>query len=133
MSDEEYASRARSYYQDFLPSRYQQIPNPEHFFTDLGQRIENQVQTTERALAGPDSPDEGFLQKVGRLNMARLRAGELVMAQEVYSIPPEIEQETEPDEESAKTTAMVGLLNNWQQAMWAMNDEAENTPTPPRR
>jgi len=133
MSDEEYASRARSYYRDFLPSRYQQIPNPEHFFTDLGQRIENQVQTAERALAGPDSPDEEFLQKVGRLKMARLRAGELVMAQEVYSIPPEIEQETEPNEESEKTTAMLGLLNDWQQAMWAMTDEAENTPAPPRR
>ena len=132
MSDLEYASRARSYYRDFLPGRYQQIPNPEHFFSDLGQRIEDQVQTTERQLAGPDSPDEGFLAKVGRLNMARLRAGELVMAQEVYSIPPETEQETEPDEESAKTTAMVGLLNNWQQAVWEMNDEAENTPTPHR-
>jgi len=132
MSDLEYASRARSYYRDFLPGRYQQIPNPEHFFSDLGQRIEDQVQTAERHLAGPDSPDEGFLQKVGRLNMARLRAAELVMAQEVYSIPPETEQETEPDEESAKTTAMVGLLNNWQQAVWEMNDEAENTPTPHR-
>jgi len=132
MSDLEYASRARSYYRDFLPGRYQQIPNPEHFFSDLGQRIEDQVQTAERALAGPDSPAEGFLQKVGRLNMARLRAAELVMAQEVYSIPPETEQETEPDEESEKTTAMVGLLNNWQQAVWEMNDEAENTPTPHR-
>jgi len=132
MSDLEYASRARSYYRDFLPGRYQQIPNPEHFFSDLGQRIEDQVQTAERQLAGPDSPGEGFLAKVGRLNMARLRAAELVMAQEVYSIPPETEQETEPDEESAKTTAMVGLLNNWQQAVWEMNDEAENTPTPHR-
>ncbi len=132
MSDLEYASRARSYYRDFLPGRYQQITNPERFFSDLGQRIEDQVQTTERQLAGPDSPDEGFLQKVGRLNMARLRAAELVMAQEVYSIPPETEQETEPDEESEKTTAMVGLLNNWQQAVWEMNDEAENTPTPHR-
>lgn len=133
MSDLEYASRARSYYRDFLPGRYQQIPNPEHFFSDLGKRIEDQVQTAERQLAGPDSPGEGFLQKVGRLNMARLRAGELVMAQEVYSIPPEIEQEPETDEESAKTTAMVGLLNDWQQAVWEMNDEAEITPTPPRR
>lgn len=132
MSDLEYASRARSYYRDFLPGRYQQILNPEHFFSDLGQRIEDQVQTAERQLAGPDSPGEGFIQKVGRLNMARLRAAELVMAQEVYSIPPETEQETEPDEESEKTTAMVGLLNNWQQAVWEMNDEAENTPTPHR-
>jgi len=133
MSDVEYASRARSYYRDFLPSRYQQIPNPEHFFTDLGQRIEDQVQTAERALAGSDSPDEGFLQKVGRLNMARLRAGELVMAQEVYSIPPEIDQDLETDEEAEKTTAMLGLLNGWQQAVWTMSDEAENTPAPPRR
>jgi len=133
MSDVEYASRARGYYQDFLPSRYQQIPNPEHFFTDLGQRIENQVQTAERALAGPDSPDEEFLQKVGRLNMARLRASELVMAQEVYSIPPEIETDPETDEEAEKTTAMLGLLNDWQQAVWAMSDEAESTSAPPRR
>ncbi len=67
MSDLEYASRARSYYRDFLPGRYQQIPNPEHFFSDLGQRIEDQVQTAERQLAGPDSPDEGFLAKVDQL------------------------------------------------------------------
>ncbi len=32
-------------------------------------RVEDQVQTTERALATPDGPGEGLLENVGRWNM----------------------------------------------------------------
>ena len=60
MSDMEYAGRARSYYGDLLPNRCRQVPDPERLFRELGMRVEDQVQTTERALAGPDRPVEGF-------------------------------------------------------------------------
>ncbi len=63
--------------------------------------------------------------------MARLRAGELVMAQEIYSIPPEIDQEPETDEEAEKTTTMVGLLNDWQQAVGDERRSGEHPDTPP--
>ncbi len=43
-------------------------------------RVEDQVQTTERALAGPDRPVEGFWRRWPVEHGARLRASEWVTA-----------------------------------------------------
>jgi len=80
MSDMEYAGRARSYYGDLLPNRCRQVPDPERLFRELGMRVEDQVQTTERALAGPDRPVEGFWRRWPVEHGARLRASEWVTA-----------------------------------------------------
>ena len=50
-----------------------------HLFGELGERAENQIQQLQDQLAGPDPPNETYLEKVGRLNMARLQAEEVVL------------------------------------------------------
>ena len=61
--------------------RFSQIQDPEKFFSDLGETVEFQIQDLQLHLAGPDpaTPEHG-LEKVGRLNMARLQAEEVVLA-----------------------------------------------------
>jgi len=92
-----YGGRARRHWQEHLPSRYQQISDPEAFFSDLGEQIEQQVQQLAAALAGPDPLEENYLEKVGRLNMARLRAEEQVLREMLPEPENDPESRTDPD------------------------------------
>ena len=85
-----YGRTAQAYWETYLPSRVAAIPRAEReaFFSQLGRDVEEQVVTLQPQLAGPDPAGEGFLEKVGRLNNARSRAEEMVMADLVY-LPPE--------------------------------------------
>ena len=75
----QYAAQARRHWQTHLPQRYRQLEDPDTFFTDLGEAIAQQIQDTARTIAGPDPDQETYLDKVGRLNMARLSAEDQVM------------------------------------------------------
>jgi hypothetical protein len=55
------------------------------------------VSSLASALAGPDLPEETYLQKVGRLNMARSQAAEQVLAEQVYSLAPEYDEVDQTD------------------------------------
>lgn len=76
-----YGQRVKTHYQRFLPTRYAQIPDPETHFSMLGSQIEDEISATEEQMVGSDPAGEDYLIKVGRLNMARMRAEELVLAQ----------------------------------------------------
>lgn len=89
----QYGTQARRHWQTHLPTRYAQIPDQETFFTVLGDDIGDQIAETASAMAGPDPTGETYLEKVGRLNMARLRAEEKVL------------REMLPDPETDLTTA----------------------------
>jgi hypothetical protein len=75
----QYGAQARRHWKTHLPDRYSQIPDPETFFAELGDQIAELIQATAMAIAGPDPTRETYLQKVGRLNMARLSAEEQVL------------------------------------------------------
>ena len=70
----QYGAQARRHWQEHLPDRYRQLDDPQSFFTDLGEQMAERVQELAAGLAGPDPVGEGYLDKVGRLNMARLTA-----------------------------------------------------------
>lgn len=48
-----------SHYQRFLPDQYARIPDPEAYFSTLGEEIEAQVNDLTTRLAGPDQLGEG--------------------------------------------------------------------------
>lgn len=87
-----YAKLAMSHWAATDPQRYQAIADPQTFFRELGETAETQIQELTQSLAGPDQPGEEYLDKVGRLNMARLQAEEVVLTDLVWISPP---QETE--------------------------------------
>ena len=80
-----YGRLARDHWKSTDPGRFSQIQDPEEFFSDLGETVEFQIQDLQLHLAGPDpaTPEHG-LEKVGRLNMARLQAEEVVLADLVW-------------------------------------------------
>jgi hypothetical protein len=80
-----YGTRAQEYWQTHLPSRYAQIDNPIAYFTTLGEEMAAQINSLALSLAGDDPAGEAYLQKVGRLNMARLQAEEQVIRE---MLPP---------------------------------------------
>lgn len=84
----QYGAMAQRHWERWLPQRFQSIPNPTEFFTDLGEQVWSQIDDLALQLAGNDQPDETYLAKVGRLTNARQRAEEIVLPEQVL-LPPE--------------------------------------------
>ena len=93
-----YGRLAMSHWQKTDPDRYQQIPDPAAFFTELGDRAEIEIQQLQDAIAGRDRPGETYLEKVGRLNMARLQAEERVLAELILIPTPSSSEQDEGNE-----------------------------------
>jgi hypothetical protein len=91
----QYGALAQRHWSRWLPRRYQEIPNPDSFFSTLGEEVATEIADLSLDLAGEDPPGEDYLAKLGRLNMARLRAEETVLQDRVL-LPPE---STEPEEQ----------------------------------
>lgn len=74
-----YGRQAQEHWQKWLPKRYSQLEDPTTFFTNLGEELSTQIQDLKWAIAGDDPVGEGYLEKLGRLNMAQLNAESDVM------------------------------------------------------
>lgn len=88
-----YGMQAQRTWQQASPTHYSQIPNPDEFFTQLGEQAAEQIAELQMKLAGPDPAGESYFEKVGRLNAAKNQAEEIV-SHELLS-PPETEDEDE--------------------------------------
>jgi hypothetical protein len=91
-----YGRLARDHMERYLPSRYAQIDNPDRYFSELEDEIGDRVRELQPILAGEAPPGEGWLEMVGRMNMARLMAEEVVFA-EMVLLPPEVDPEEGPE------------------------------------
>jgi hypothetical protein len=123
-----YGATARDYFRDYLPTRYSQIENPDEFFRDLGQQIQDQIVDLTPELAGEDPAGESYLEKVGRLNAAEQMAAERVMADLVYSQTPENDSEDLPEE----TTDYYGDLHQTIQDIHDLTSSALTDPDEPQ-
>ena len=83
-----YGAMAQSHWRTWLPNRYAKIEDPNAFFATLGVQVSDRIAVLELDLAGPDRPAEEFLARVGRRNMARMQAEELVLP-ELVLLPAE--------------------------------------------
>lgn len=93
-----YADIARQNWKTLAPSTYtqmQQEMNLEEHFQQIQEQAELMVQGLMFQYAGPDSPNEGYLQKVGRLEAAKKRAEETVR-QELLTPPQELWEQEVP-------------------------------------
>jgi hypothetical protein len=98
----QYGEQAMAHWQRWLPGRYDQIPNPRDFFTDLGQQVATQIAELSAELAGEDPPQEQYLEKVGRLNAARQRAEETILAEQILLPPEPGTQDSDPPGSSSQ-------------------------------
>jgi len=111
-----YGDMAISHWQRTDPARFQAIPESERvaFFTELGERAESEIRALADAIAGSDRPGETYLQKVGRLNQARLDAESEVL-REMILIPdpndPEIDETPATNIAAASDRAIQRLMD----------------------
>jgi hypothetical protein len=84
----QYGTMAQRHWARWLPERYAVIQDPASFFSALGEETAQQIADLALDLAGEDPPGEDYLVKVGRLNMARLQAEEIVLPEQIL-LPPE--------------------------------------------
>ncbi|MFD6504180.1 hypothetical protein [Streptomyces goshikiensis] len=74
-----FGAQMMRHWQAERPLAYQDLEEPEKYFTQLGKEIAEQVETRARSMAGAAPPQEGYLERLQRLNSARLGAeGEVV-------------------------------------------------------
>jgi hypothetical protein len=97
-----YGAMAQRHWARWLPERYAAIQDPSSFFSVLGDEVAQQIGDLSLDLAGGDPPGERYLEKVGRLNMARLQAEEIVLKDRVLLDPePEADpDQSDPDQEA---------------------------------
>lgn len=74
----EYARFARNAWETLTPARFEALEDPNRFFSDLGEQAELRVDELTRQMQGPDSPQEGTFEKIGRINAAKMRAEGIV-------------------------------------------------------
>lgn len=115
-----YGERALRHMAEHCPVRLATIEDQEGYFTALGEQIRAEVRELEETLAGPAPPGEGYLEQVGRMNMARLMAEERVFAELVW-VGPEPEPDEPPTDE---TGAFVGGRPGWEPLIPDMSDLA---------
>lgn len=131
-----YGSQAMTHWQRWLPTRYAEIPDPQAYFEDLGQQVQGQIVELSTQLAGEDPPGESYLEKVGRLNMARVQAEELVLREQVL-LPPEPEVDPEAAEEPPQRDPdgeWIPLTEDTTSPYWAqVRERAQETGQPPAR
>lgn len=114
-----YGQLAHDHWKSSDPARFAEIQDPLEFFSSLGQTVESQIQDLQLQLAGPDPANaESSLEKVGRLNMARLQAEEAVLAELVWLSPPPGEETLESEDPSRRY-----LFNK---AIWEAQNEGQD-------
>jgi hypothetical protein len=123
-----YGQMAKKHWAENLPTRYQELSNPESFFTDLGEVAAQQIQELEMTLAGPDLPAEEYLAKLGRLKAAHAQAEEMVLADTVW-LDPEVDAEQAFLDWAATAPWSQTQIGNWadQTQLEDADPEAEST------
>jgi hypothetical protein len=132
----QYAAQAQRHWQTFLPRRYATLSDPSSYFSTLGQQAAEQIEDRTRQLAGPDQPGEGYLDKLGRLNNAKMRAEEEILPQLIL-IDPGTDDPPASDEAIAATSPpdeWVPLVEDpthpyWQQVAEEEDALAEDPPS----
>ena len=106
---------AKKHWTEFRPIALAELPDSGEFFSTLGEQMEARIIDLTIQMEGSDSPGEGYLEKVGRLNAAKMQAEEIVLAETVYStVEGEEEDGTDPERFAALNEFHAALQN----AMW---------------
>ena len=94
-----YGQMAMDHWRKWLPNQLAEIPDPEMYFSTLGLEVAQAIDELADRLAGPGTPEETYLHRVGRLGEARMTA-ESEILREMVLLPPELETDREPEPEA---------------------------------
>lgn len=122
-----YGKFAQEAWRTTAPAEYALIPDPDQWFEALGEEAAQRVGELMMELAGPDPVGETYLEKVGRLNAAKMQAEEIVRA-EMLTPDPSVQEEPEEDEEEsgvARRLRIVQQLNREDREYWEEVDRLD--------
>ncbi len=105
-----YGRMAQTHWKEFRPEHIARITDPEPFFQRLGEEVEERIIELADALAGKDEPGEGYMEKLGRLNMARADAESQILREMVLLPSEEDELEEEKEMAAEMVEAMFGVV-----------------------
>jgi len=108
------ATQAERHWQTYLPVAYRAIGDREKFFLDLEDEAERLIELLATDLEGPTPEGETFLDRAGRLRMARFEAEGTVL-RELVLIDPETDAAGErepgrPDPESPEDRELSEVM-----------------------
>lgn len=104
-----YGKFAQDTWKTLAPTQYALIPNPEEWFTKLGEEAGNSVEELTVQIAGPDPAGETYLEKVGRLNAAQMHAEEIVRAEMLTPQSEDLGGQDESQDEDEPSLIAVHL------------------------
>jgi len=78
-----YGARLMTHWKTERPQAYRELVDPEQFFTQLGEEVAEQIEERARSLAAASPPGEQYLERLQRLNTARLEAEGEVMREQL--------------------------------------------------
>lgn len=107
-----YGLLAMRHWARWMPTRVAAMEDPRKFFSDLGDQVQAQVLDLARLVAGPDRRRETYSHKVARLQSATRVAEEVVMAQLVWVMAPELSL-SQAREEWEQTRPLDESLISW--------------------
>ena len=116
-----YGKFAQETWRTTAPTEYALIPDPDQWFEALGEEAAQRVGELMMELAGSDPVGESYLEKVGRLNAAKMQAEEIVRAEMLTPDPAVQEEPEEEDEEEsgvARRLRIVQQLNREDREYW---------------
>jgi hypothetical protein len=82
-----YGILARDHWKTHLPERYRALPDPEAFFTDLGEQIQERVD--ELMEARRPKLDDDYLRNLQNLNWAKKEAEDEALRELAFLVPDE--------------------------------------------
>lgn len=103
-----YGRLAQEHWATWRPTELSQIPDPEVFFSRLGEQVATQVDQLAADLAGDDPGGAEYLEKLGRLRMARFNA-EAQVLREMVLLPPEPGHPEAEEPEQELPPGVVGV------------------------
>ncbi|GAB3398016.1 hypothetical protein GCM10027568_34480 [Humibacter soli] len=121
-----YGLIAQQHWQRHCPSRYATLDDPEEFFDELGETAATQIEQLQSRLEAQLPADLPYVEHVGQLRSAQLRAEEIVLADLVYSSDPECSSLMEELEQLLSGLPSAQLIQDaLAQAQQDAEDEAE--------
>lgn len=79
-----YGKRAQAFWETYRPQATAALPDPEAFFTAIGEEVAAQIEEDALDFQEKGTPGQGVHDVLGSLNTARYRAREKAMQELVY-------------------------------------------------
>lgn len=87
-----YGRRVYDHWKANAPHRLRELENPTEFFTELGERLQQQISDARQRLEATLDPNLTYLQRAGQMQAIRKQAEELILSDYLVTDPPEGEE-----------------------------------------